>query len=155
MNDRIDTDKLLHCNNGFTMRHLIHSIVTIWLQHPNRHIVISKVDLDKAYHRLHATTALAASSGLTLSSMVGIYLRLRMKVTHPVSPLSRKEFVISQTCSSSANRGTLHHSTQRQLPSPLHLSSFRPLSLLPARCQFMTLLLSLLQVLSMFSLMTS
>ena len=33
----IDTEKLLHCNYGFTMRQLIHSIVTIWLQHPNYH----------------------------------------------------------------------------------------------------------------------
>ena len=55
MNERIDAEKLLDCNYGFTMRRLIHSIVNIWLQHPDSHIVISKVDLDKAYHYLHAT----------------------------------------------------------------------------------------------------
>ena len=64
MNDRIDTAKLLHCNYGFTMRRLIHSIVTVRLQHPTSHIVISKVDLDKAYRRLHATPSLVASLGL-------------------------------------------------------------------------------------------
>ena len=47
MNDCINTDKLLHCNYGFTMRGLIHSIIMILLQHPNCHIVISKVDLRK------------------------------------------------------------------------------------------------------------
>ena len=76
MNERIDAEKLLHYNYGFTMRRLIHSIVSIRLQHPDRHIVIFKVDLDKAYCCLHATPALATSSGLALSSMVGIYLRL-------------------------------------------------------------------------------
>ena len=55
MNDRIDAEKLLHCNYGFAMRQLIHSNVTIRLQYPNRHIVISKVDLDKAYCCLHVT----------------------------------------------------------------------------------------------------
>ena len=33
MNERIDADKLLHCNYGLTMKRLIHSIVTIQLQH--------------------------------------------------------------------------------------------------------------------------
>ena len=76
MNERIDAEKLLHCNFGFTMRRLIHIIVTIRLQHPAHHIVISKVDLDKAYRCIHATPAPAPSSSLTLSSMVGIYLHL-------------------------------------------------------------------------------
>ena len=55
VNDRISSNKLVDCTYGYTLRRILHAIVAYRLQHPHVPILISKIDFDKAYRRVHVS----------------------------------------------------------------------------------------------------
>ena len=76
VNERIDRTSLLDCNYGFTLQRLIHAVLVLRHRHPLSPILISKVDLDSAYRRMHCSPDLASQSGFMFDSFTGVYLRL-------------------------------------------------------------------------------
>ena len=76
VNDRISSNKLVDCTYGYTLRRILHAIVAYRLQHPHVPILISKIDFDKAYRRVHVSASLAAASCFTFDDIGGINLRM-------------------------------------------------------------------------------
>ena len=74
VNDRISSNKLVDCTYGYTLRRILHAIVAYRLQHPHVPILISKIDFDKAYRRVHVSASLAAASCFTFDDISGINL---------------------------------------------------------------------------------
>mmetsp|Transcript_1089 Transcript_1089/g.1714 ORF Transcript_1089/g.1714 Transcript_1089/m.1714 type:complete len:831 (+) Transcript_1089:2296-4788(+) len=76
INDRVLLDLLPPCKYGHTLHRIIHAIIALRLRDPQARILISKIDLDKAYRRLHSAPSLSARSCFIFDDFANVYLRL-------------------------------------------------------------------------------
>ena len=76
LNTRTQKDTLEPCQYGHCLRRLINYCVYLRTKHPTTPIIMSKVDLDAAYRRVHAHWTLAIQCIVFLGALAFLLLRL-------------------------------------------------------------------------------
>jgi len=84
VNKRVIKECLPNCMYSFALLRILHYIISLRSKHPTKRILISKFDLDSAYHRCHLSGATAAES-LTIYNDT-LLMALRMTFGGAPSP---------------------------------------------------------------------
>ena len=76
VNDRLDASQLTPCRYGRALLRFLHSLASLRHRHPNKRILIPKVDWKSAYRRVHLVAAMAVQPIVAVSGMLLLALRL-------------------------------------------------------------------------------
>jgi hypothetical protein len=117
VNERVIKENLPHCLYSFTLLRVLHYIISLRQRHPTSHILISKFDLDSAYHRCHLSGDTAHES-LTIHNDT---LFMALRLTFGGSPCPAMWGTIAETITDTCN--TLLHCKAWN-----HLDLYDPLS---------------------------
>ena len=70
VNDRFDASQLTPCRYGRALLRFLHSVASLRHRHPNKRILVTKVDWKSAYRRVHLVVDIAVQSIVAIAGML-------------------------------------------------------------------------------------
>lgn len=134
VNSRVQTDELQSCLYGHCLPRVIHYIVRLRQQHPNKRILLQKIDFKSAYRRAHLGWRTAIQTITQAVTMAIAFVALRL--TFGGAPCPYEWSIVSETVTDLANALLVDENWDPQdLHAPIQ-SKIPPKKVLPEEIPF-------------------